>query len=271
LHAKDSDLARYRGVYDAGWDAVRDARVRRQVEEGLFAEAPTLAPHSPNVPAWEGVDPSNRDLMARYMELYAAVVDNMDQNVGRLLDTLKMLGRLDNTLVVITSDNGSNGIGGPEGAANNLAKRLTNSEDAASVRRCFDAGELGERRDGIHAARAEQKEAGAVLLAELEQVHRATQVVLDELPRARASVHAGEHAGIGRRIDDPVDRRQRLQITGRTQVAVKQSHALAFEIGAIGFASRANEIVEAQNLMASARIQNRACERAAHEPADARD
>jgi arylsulfatase len=122
---------------------VRDARVTRQVEQGLFERKPALAPHSPDVPAWEAVDPSRRDLMARYMELYAAIVDNIDQNVGRLLDTLEALGRLDNTLVVITSDNGANGIGGVDGAANNLAKRLTNSEDPAWVRGFFERRELG--------------------------------------------------------------------------------------------------------------------------------
>lgn len=143
LHAKEDDLARYRGAYDAGWDAVRESRVRRQVEEGIFAQAPALAPHSPNVPRWDDVEADRRDLMARYMELYAAIVDNIDQNVGRLLDTLETLGRLDNTLLLITSDNGANGIGGPDGAANNLAKRLTNSEDRDWVRRCFDAGALG--------------------------------------------------------------------------------------------------------------------------------
>ncbi len=143
LHAKAEDLARYRGVYDAGWDAVRAARVRRQVEQGLFDRAPELAPHSPGVPDWDDVDPARRDLMARYMELYAAIVDNIDQNVGRLLDTLEALGRLDNTLVLITSDNGANGIGGPDGAANNLSKRLTQHEDPQWVRQLFDAGELG--------------------------------------------------------------------------------------------------------------------------------
>jgi arylsulfatase A-like enzyme len=143
LHAKAEDLARYRGVYDGGWDLVREARVRHQVEEGIFERAPALAPHSPGVPRWDDVDPARRDLMARYMELYAAVVDNIDQNVGRLMDTLEALGRLDNTLVLITSDNGANGIGGPEGAANNLSKRLTQSEDPDWVRRCFEAGELG--------------------------------------------------------------------------------------------------------------------------------
>lgn len=143
LHAKAQDLARYRGAYDAGWDVTREARIRKQVSEGLFAAPPALPAHSPNVPPWTAVEPGQRDLMARYMELYAAVVDNMDQNVGRLLDTLEKLGRLDNTLVIITSDNGANGIGGPDGAANNLAKRLTNSEDPAWVRSMFERGELG--------------------------------------------------------------------------------------------------------------------------------
>jgi arylsulfatase len=143
LHAKADDLARYRGAYDAGWDRVREARLARQVDEGIFARAPALAPHSPGVPRWDDVDPARRDLMARYMELYAAIVDNIDQNVGRLIDTLEALGRLDNTLVLITSDNGANGIGGPDGAANNLSKRLTQSEDPAWVKAFFEAGDLG--------------------------------------------------------------------------------------------------------------------------------
>ncbi|MBS0322101.1 MAG: sulfatase-like hydrolase/transferase, partial [Proteobacteria bacterium] len=143
LHAKTIDLARYRGVYDAGWDVVRATRVQRQVDAGIFERAPELAPHSPGVPRWDDVDPARRDLMARYMELYAAIVDNIDQNVGRLLDTLEALGRLDNTLVLITSDNGANGIGGPDGAANNLSKRLTQHEDPAWVRQLYESGELG--------------------------------------------------------------------------------------------------------------------------------
>ncbi len=77
------------------------------------------------------------------MELYAAVVDNMDQNVGRLLATQEALGRLDNTLVILTSDNGANGIGGIEGAANNLSKRLVNAEDPAWVRSMLESGRLG--------------------------------------------------------------------------------------------------------------------------------
>ena len=143
LHAKSDDLQRYRGAYDAGWDVIREARAHRQRELRLFERDPALAPHSPGVPAWEETDPARRALLARYMELYAAVVDNMDQNIGRLVDCLRTLGRLDNTLVILTSDNGANGIGGVDGAANNLSKRLVNAEDPAWVMRMFDEGRLG--------------------------------------------------------------------------------------------------------------------------------
>ncbi|MEP7276480.1 MAG: sulfatase-like hydrolase/transferase, partial [Betaproteobacteria bacterium] len=89
LHAKAADLARYAGAYDDGWDAARAARLARQNAGGLFDVPPALPPRSPGVPAWDAVVPARRRLMARYMELYAAVVDNMDQNVGRIIDTLE--------------------------------------------------------------------------------------------------------------------------------------------------------------------------------------
>jgi arylsulfatase len=143
LHAKPDDLARYATAYDSGWDATRAARAARQNALGLFDAPPALPPRSPGVPAWDDVDAARRALFARYMALYAAVVDNMDQNVGRLIDTLEALGRLDNTLVIVTSDNGANGIGGIDGAANNLSKRLAQSEDPAWVRAMLESGRLG--------------------------------------------------------------------------------------------------------------------------------
>ena len=98
---------------------------------------------SPGVPAWDDVAAERRTLYARYMELYAAIVDNIDQNIGRLKDHLTRLGRLDNTLFIVTSDNGANGIGGVDGAVNNLVKRLMRTEDPDVVRRALDDGRLG--------------------------------------------------------------------------------------------------------------------------------
>ena len=143
LHAKPADLARYRGVFDGGWDALRKARIERQVERGVFSSPPAMPPRSPGVPAWSDLDPARRQLFARYMELYAAVVENMDWNIGRLLDTQEALGRLPNTLLILTSDNGANGIGGIDGAANNLSKRLVTAEDPEWVRAMLESGRLG--------------------------------------------------------------------------------------------------------------------------------
>ncbi len=143
LHAKPDDVARYAHAYDAGWDVVRLARIERQHAIGLHAREWPLPGRSPAVPAWRDVDADARRLYARFMALYAAVVDNLDQNVGRLVACLAELGRLDDTLILVTSDNGANGIGGPEGAVNNLAKRLVNREDAAWTREMLESGRVG--------------------------------------------------------------------------------------------------------------------------------
>ena len=67
------------------------------------------------VPEWQDLEPEQRDLYARYMEVYAAAVDNVDQNLGRLISHLKDLGEYDNIIIVFTSDNGATGEGGEEG------------------------------------------------------------------------------------------------------------------------------------------------------------
>lgn len=119
LQARPEDVERHRGRYDGGWDELRESRFGRQVDAGLFPPGTRLprrnfeAGHE--VGAWDDLDPGQRRLYARYMEVYAAMVDNIDQNLGRLVDTLDALGELDNTIIVFTSDNGGTGEGGPEG------------------------------------------------------------------------------------------------------------------------------------------------------------
>ncbi|MEP7085337.1 MAG: sulfatase-like hydrolase/transferase, partial [Betaproteobacteria bacterium] len=143
LHAKAADLARYAGRYDGGWDVARAERLRRQKAMGLLPADVRLSQRSAGVPDWDSVAPEQRQVFGRYMELYAALIDNIDQNVGRITAFLKQAGMLDNTLVIVTSDNGANGIGGVEGAVNNLSKRLTRTEDPAAVQRIVASGGLG--------------------------------------------------------------------------------------------------------------------------------
>ena len=103
LHAPEEAIEEYEGTYDEGWRAVRQARYERQLEMDLFdrEEAP-LSERHPDTP-W-GEDP---EWYARAMAVHAAMVDRMDQGIGRLLDELEAQGELDNTLLLFLSDNGA--------------------------------------------------------------------------------------------------------------------------------------------------------------------
>jgi len=102
LQAPERDIAKYRGKYDAGYDAVRRARVERLRQLGLLDPAATPAP---TVGRWEEV--KDKAWEARAMETYAAMIDNMDQGIGRIVDQLKRDGRFDRTLVFFLHDNGA--------------------------------------------------------------------------------------------------------------------------------------------------------------------
>lgn len=112
LQAPDAFIDKYRGRYDGGYDAVRLARIERMKQKGLlpadFQPAAPL-PVTPALPGWEQLSPEQKRIEARKMEIYAAMVDNLDHNVGRLLDYLRQSGQYDNTLIVFMSDNGAAG------------------------------------------------------------------------------------------------------------------------------------------------------------------
>ncbi|MEO6987831.1 MAG: arylsulfatase [Aquihabitans sp.] len=137
LQCKESDLQRHRGNYDAGWDALRSARHARQVELGLLPEGTPLPPRNSEagdeVPAWDTLDPADQALYARYMEVYAAMVDSVDQSVGRLYAALEELGEADNTIFVFLSDNGASRegeVGGTTSYFRSLvSKNVTDIED----------------------------------------------------------------------------------------------------------------------------------------------
>ena len=126
LQAKRSDIARHRGRYAEGWDAVRERRFARQLEEGLFPPGTRQAPRNTepgyDVEPWDALTGEERERYARYMEVYAAMVDSVDQSVGRILDTVEAFGELENTIVVFTSDNGGTAEGGPEGTRSYLSR-----------------------------------------------------------------------------------------------------------------------------------------------------
>ncbi|MDN5549074.1 MAG: sulfatase-like hydrolase/transferase, partial [Rhodococcus sp. (in: high G+C Gram-positive bacteria)] len=126
LQAKPADQEKYRGRYDEGWDRIRESRFASQLVQGLFPEGTQQAPRNSepgfDVPEWESLTPEVQSRFARYMEVYAAMVDSIDQSVGRIVDTLDELGELDNTIIVFTSDNGGTAEGGSDGTRSYFAQ-----------------------------------------------------------------------------------------------------------------------------------------------------
>jgi len=104
LHAWPQDIAKYRGKYIDGWDALRQRRHRRMIELGIVDARWPLTPRDTSAPAWADVkDKQAHDLK---MAVYAAQIDRMDQCIGRIMETIRNLGAESNTLVLFLSDNG---------------------------------------------------------------------------------------------------------------------------------------------------------------------
>lgn len=101
MHAKESDIAKYRGKYDEGYKSIRDARLARMKELGLLDPQWRVTPQQGD---WSQV--KNKEWEARCMEVYAAMLDSVDQGVGRIVATLKANGQFDNTLILYLQDNG---------------------------------------------------------------------------------------------------------------------------------------------------------------------
>ena len=114
-HAPPEYLEKYRGKFDEGWDVFRQRWYERQIEMGIIPEGTQLAPRNDGVNAWEDLSDNERTLFARMQEAFAAFLDHTDAQIGRLLDELEEMGELDNTLVLLTSDNGASQEGGPNG------------------------------------------------------------------------------------------------------------------------------------------------------------
>jgi len=100
---------RHVGAYDKGWDAVRQERLKRQIELGIMPPGTELAERMWFIPDPIVLAPASRALLGKKMELYAGMVENMDFHVGRLIDHLKKIGEYDNTIFIVFGDNGAEG------------------------------------------------------------------------------------------------------------------------------------------------------------------
>ncbi len=113
-------LVKYRGMFDQGWDVTREQWFARQIEMGLLPADTALSPRNPGVDAWDDMAENQRLLAARLQEAFAAFLDHTDDQIGRLVDSLREMGQLDNTIITVLGDNGASQEGGPFGVLHEM-------------------------------------------------------------------------------------------------------------------------------------------------------
>ena len=109
---------RHRGRFDHGWDVERERVLARQIEAGIVPEGTALPPSSESVPSWDSLSASEQRVAARMQEVFTGFLEHTDDQVARLLAFLEDAGLVEDTLVMVVSDNGASGEGGPGGTVN---------------------------------------------------------------------------------------------------------------------------------------------------------
>jgi arylsulfatase len=115
LQVPEEYIDRYEGVYERGWDRLREERFERQKEIGIIPRDARLSPRSEENPAWDGLTPAEKKVYARFMATYAGFLEHADEQIGRLVAYLKETGQYDDTLIFLISDNGATPEGGLTG------------------------------------------------------------------------------------------------------------------------------------------------------------
>lgn len=107
MHAWPDDIAKYRDTYKVGWDQLRADRHQRMMKLGVIDESFKLSPREDGVPAWSSLSKEEQEEEAYMMAVYAAMIDRMDQGIGKVMAKLKEIGKDENTMVIFLSDNGA--------------------------------------------------------------------------------------------------------------------------------------------------------------------
>jgi arylsulfatase A-like enzyme len=111
-------IDKYKGKFDMGWDKAREMILNKQLELGIVPPGTQLTKRTEAIPAWDDLKPEEKKLYARQMEVFAAMLEHVDAQIGRIIDELEKLGQLENTIIFVTADNGSSGEGGLSGSFN---------------------------------------------------------------------------------------------------------------------------------------------------------
>lgn len=130
LQAPDEYLKKYEGHYQEGYEKIRETRLKRMIELGIVPKGTKINnPLMDVFPTWDKLTPAQKQDQSKTMQIYAAMIDNMDHNIGRMIDYLKSTGELDNTLILFMSDNG---------AESSTPESLGTTEDKNGIREWVD-------------------------------------------------------------------------------------------------------------------------------------
>jgi arylsulfatase A-like enzyme len=134
IQALPEDIAKYKGKYMKGWDRLREERLARQKASGIMDKDEQLSPRDKSIPEWDSLTPEQKEEFDTKMAVYAAMVDRMDQNIGRIRKKLKELGEDKNTVIMFLSDNGASNesIKGPGFTPEVLAANYKPASDPTS-------------------------------------------------------------------------------------------------------------------------------------------
>jgi arylsulfatase len=119
-HAPKAFIEKYRGKFDMGWDKAREIIYKRQLERGIIPPGTKLTERVDDIPAWDSLSDQQKKMYARQMEAFAGQLEHVDMEIGRMISTLERIDELDNTLIILTSDNGASGEGGLSGTHNEV-------------------------------------------------------------------------------------------------------------------------------------------------------
>ena len=147
-HVTPEWVAPYRGRFDGGWEQYRRDAHERQLREGVVPPGTALTERPSWLPAWDALSGDERRLYARYMEVYAGFVTHADHHLGRFFDFVAARGILDDTLVMVVSDNGASAEGGRTGTLNESASWLGRFDDTATALARLD--EIGGHATSNH-------------------------------------------------------------------------------------------------------------------------
>lgn len=147
-HVHESWVEPYRGRFDGGWDAYREVAFAKQLADGIIPSGTILTERPSWVPPWSSLSADERRLYTRYMEVFAGFMTHTDAQLGRLFAHLEARGVLDDTLVMVLSDNGASAEGGVSGTLNEVASWLTGPEPVETALARID--EIGGHRAFNH-------------------------------------------------------------------------------------------------------------------------